>query len=221
MYDTLWLWFWLLPCPCLYFAILIIVNDLKLHFDYSIAFHLGCVLISDLLVFDFSALNKRLWFCLSPGLPLVPVSKRNKNYRLAAATVRMVKCWCHLTIALYSSYNYDEVWQIHAWFCLLCLVRAAFMPPLQRVCWYGSAILSFFLNLVSSLLSLHPLVCRFPTIPYVSHFCIIVISVLSGMFNHLYIFCHRLPSVSSELTVLWVSHADDACLLPPFYTLVK
>ena len=34
-----------------------------------------------------------------------------------------------------------------AWFSLLCSVRAVFMQPLQRVCWYGCDILWLFLRL--------------------------------------------------------------------------
>uniref|UniRef100_A0A0E9Y0L7 Uncharacterized protein n=1 Tax=Anguilla anguilla TaxID=7936 RepID=A0A0E9Y0L7_ANGAN len=56
-----------------------------------------------------------------------------------------VQFWSHLTIALSSSHNSNEVWQApDSWFCLLCSVRAVFVPPFQRVSWYGGAIVCFF-----------------------------------------------------------------------------
>ena len=61
-----------------------------------------------------------------------------------------VQFWSHLTIAQSSSHSSNDVWQTpDAWICWLLLVRAFFMQPFQRACWYGGGILWWFWNFVT------------------------------------------------------------------------
>ena len=73
--------------------------------------------------------------CLTANMPMVYMAKK-------------LTFWSHLTIAPCSSHNSNDVWQIPDTFiCWLLSVRAFFVQPFQRACWYGGGVLWLILRL--------------------------------------------------------------------------
>ena len=82
-----------------------------------------------------------------PPLYLIVGTRRFSLYVFCFATKHVdsvygqnITFWSHLTIELSSSHNSNEVGKLKT-LGLLCSVRAVFVPCLQRVCWYGGAVL--------------------------------------------------------------------------------